>query len=133
RGQKGKQRIEPKKEEVRTRGSLNNGRIGLAAWSEGAEIDRACGDGKKDETRKHDIFPYSAGHERYTRLMRQLVIFLHVRGAADDSTWHGPLINSKFQDHEQMHADECDQQPWDNKNVQREESRKRRAGDDRAT
>src|SRR2546426_1597072 len=122
RGQKREQRIEPKKEKVRTRGSLNNRWIRLAAWSEGAKIERASSNRKKDETGKHDIFPHRAGHEWHTRLMRQLVIFLHVRGAADDSTWHGPLINSKFQDHEQMHADECDQQPWDNENVQCEES-----------
>ena len=63
--------------------------------------------------------------------MRQLAIFLQVGGAPHDASRHGPLIDSEFQHHEQVHADESNQQSGDNKNVQREESRKRRARNDR--
>src|SRR5690349_13310462 len=72
RGQKREQRIEPQEEEVRPWSSLNNGWIRLAARSEGAKVNRASSNRKKDETGKHDIFPYRAGHERYAFFMREL-------------------------------------------------------------
>src|ERR1700693_5961462 len=126
------QRVEPKEEEVGARGSLNNGWVWLAARTEGAKVNRARGDRKENETGEHDVLPDRTWHERYALLMRQLSVFLHVRGAPNDASRHGPLIDSKFQHHEQMDTDERDQQSRDYKDVQREEPRKRCAGNDRA-
>src|ERR1700726_2882133 len=84
RRQEREQRIEPKKEEVGARGSLNNGWIRLAAWSEGAKVNRASSNRENNETGKQYVLPHRARHERYAFFTRQLVIFLHVRGAPDD-------------------------------------------------
>src|SRR2546426_1455600 len=102
RGQKREQRIEPKKEKVGTRSSLNNRRIRLAAWSEGAKIDRASSNRKKDETGKQDIFPRCVREERHTLLMSEFLIFLQIRGAPNNAPRHGPFVDSQFQHHEQM-------------------------------
>src|ERR1700675_1933265 len=105
RGQEREQRIYPKKEEVGVRGSLNNGWIRLAARTKGAKINRARGDRKKDKAGKRYVFPHRARHERYALLMRQLAVFLHVRGAPNDASRHGPLIDSNLQNHELIDAD----------------------------
>src|ERR1700693_84217 len=94
RGQEREQRIQPQKEEVRTRGRLNNGRVRVAARTEGAKIDRARSDREKNETGEKDVLPNSTRHERHTLRTRQLVILLQVRGAADDAAWHWPLADS---------------------------------------
>src|ERR1700686_3171400 len=60
RGQEREQRVEPKKEEVGARGSLNNGWIRLAARTEGAKVNRARGDRKKNETGEQYILPHRA-------------------------------------------------------------------------
>src|SRR5260370_24032699 len=104
----------------------------LAARNEGAKVERAQCDWEENETGEQDILPDGAWHERYALRMRQLAIFLHVRGAPNDASRHGPLVDSKFQHHEQMDSDERDQQSRDYKDMQREEPRKRCAGNDRA-
>src|SRR6266446_236400 len=88
--------------------------------------------GKKNETGKQYVLPHRLRHERYALLMRQLAVFLHVRGAPNNASRHGPFVNSKFQHHEQMDTDERDQQSRDYKDVQRKEPRERCTGNDRA-
>ena len=41
-------------------------------------------------TGEDNVLPHCVRHERHTLLMRQFVIFLHVCGAADDASRHGP-------------------------------------------
>ena len=108
-GKKREQRIQPQKEEVGTRGSLNNRRIRLAAWTERTKINRASSNRKKNETGEEDVLPHRARHERHAFLMGEFVIFLQVGGAANDASRHGPFVDSQFQHHEQMHADESNQ------------------------
>src|SRR6202140_5682430 len=86
RRQEREQRVEPKKEEVGARGSLNNGWIRRAARTERAKVDGASGDRKKNEAGEHDVLPDRAWHERYALLMRQLAVFLDVCGAPNDAS-----------------------------------------------
>ena len=88
---------------------------------------------QKDKAGEKHVLRDRAGHKRNAIFVRQLVIFLHVRRAANDSSRHRPFVDSELQHQEQMQADECNQRSRDHEHMQREESRKRRARDDRAS
>src|SRR5271170_7436543 len=131
RRQKGQQRIQPQEEEVWTRSGLDNRGVGLAAGTEGPQVNCTEGDRKQYKTGKYDIFPDRARHERHAVFLYQLVVLLNVGGSAHDASRHGPFVDSQLQHHEQVDADESDQKSGDDKHVQREEARESRTGDDR--
>src|ERR1700722_6552729 len=107
--QEREQRIEPQKEEIRTRGGLNDCRIRLAARAKGTKVNSANSNCKKNETGEQNVLPYCIRHERDALFVCEFVIFLHVRGAADDAPRHGPFVDSEFQHHQQMQTDESNQ------------------------
>src|SRR5437879_546710 len=96
-------------------------------------MNRADSDRKKNAAGEEDVLPHRVRHERHALLVSQFLIFLQVRGAADDASWHGPFVDSQFEHHEQVNANESHEQPGNNENVKREESGQRRAGNNRAT
>ena len=65
-------------------------------------------------------------------LLRELVIFLFVGGFAHDAAGHGPFIDAKLEDHQQMETNEPDRETRNHENMKREKTGKRGAGDDRA-
>src|SRR4029077_8813549 len=87
-GQEREESIGPQKEKAGTWGSLNYGRIWLATWTKGTEIQRAHSDRQKDEAGEQYVLPHRIRDERHTLLMRQLAIFLEVGVAPDDASWH---------------------------------------------
>src|SRR5438445_10482099 len=93
-GQERQQSIQPQKEEVRARSCLDDRRIWLAARTEGTKMNRANGNRNQNEAGEQDVLPDSVRHERHTLLVRQLVILVHVGGAPNDASRHGPFIDS---------------------------------------
>src|SRR5262249_57031155 len=63
----------------------------------------------------------------------ELMIFIFVRCTLDETSWHRPFVNSEFQHHQEMEANESDQHSWNHEDMQREESRQRCSGDNRST
>ena len=62
---------------------MDDRRIGLAAGAEGAEDQGAHRDGSQDRAGEDEIFPERAGDERNAVLVRELVVLLDVRRAAE--------------------------------------------------
>src|SRR5882724_4561655 len=115
------------------RGGLDDGGVGLAAWSEGAEEDRASDDREENESGEDDVLPDGRGHEGDALALRKLVVLGETGRAAHNPSRHRPLVDSQLDDEEQVQADERDEQARNDEHVQREEARQRRAGDDRRT
>src|SRR6266852_2722209 len=107
--QERKQSIQPQKEEVGTRGGLNDRRIWLAAWTKGTKMNRTNSNCNKNETGEENVLPYRLRHERHSLLVREFLIFLQIRGAPNAATRHGPFVDSQFQHHKQVHADKSNQ------------------------
>ena len=103
------QSIQPQEEKIGTWGGLNNRRIWLAAGTKGTKMNRTNSNCNKNEPGEQNVFPHCLGYERHTLLVREFAIFLHVRGAPNDASRHGPLVDSQFQHHEQMHSDKSNQ------------------------
>src|SRR5262245_7690609 len=59
------------------------------------------------------------------------MIFAHITGALYEASRHGPFVDSQLQHHQEMKADECDQQSRNHKNMQRKETRESRSRYDR--
>ena len=131
-GRQREHRVEPEKEEIGARCGLNDRGIRPAGRAEGTEDGGDDGEREKDAAAEEQIFPDRAGNEGHAVFVRQLVILLHVGGVANDATGHGPFVDSQFQHHQQMQADERDEQPGNDEDMQREKARQRCAGDDRA-
>src|SRR5258705_3768133 len=61
------------------------------------------------------------------------MIFVFVRCALDETSWHRPFVNSELQHHQEMKTNETDQHSWNHEDMQREKSRQRCTGDNRAS
>ena len=86
---------------------------------------------EKNTAAEEDIFINGAGHEGDAVFLRELVILLDVGGFAHDAAGHGPFVDAELEDHQQMEADESDEQTRNDEDVKREKTGKRGAGDDR--
>src|SRR5258708_32646679 len=63
----------------------------------------------------------------------ELMIFVFVRCAVDETSWHRPFVNSELQHHQEMKTNETDQHSWNHEDMQREKSGQRRSGNNRST
>jgi len=94
-GQEGEQRIQPQKEKVRPRSSLDNRRIRPAARTKGTKIDRADSDRKKNETGEQYVLPHRARHERTPCLcVNSRYSCKYV--AREHTSWHGHSLIPNF-------------------------------------
>src|ERR1700733_12023145 len=104
------------------RRGLDDGWIRLAAWTEGTKIDRTGGDRNKNEAGEKNILPNRHWNERYSLLVGQVVVALQISSAPNDASWHGPLVDSKFQHQEQVQSDESNQRSGNHENMKRKKS-----------
>ena len=63
-------------------------------------------------------FAIAPGTNGTPSFVRQFVIFLHIRRAANDASRHRPFVDSELEHQQQMHADEGDQQSRDHEDMQ---------------
>jgi len=101
---------------------LNDGGIGTTGGAEGTEIGGDDGECEKDAATEEQIFPDSAGNEGDAVFVRELVILLDVGGFANDAAWHGPFVDAKFQNHEEMKTDERDEHAGNDEDMEREKA-----------
>src|SRR4029077_10880279 len=125
RRQKRQQRIEPQEEEIRPWSRLNDGRVRGSTWTEGAEYAGTRANRQHDRAGEHDVLPDRVRDERHAISMRELAILLQVRRTPNDASGHRPFADPELQHEQNVDEDERDEQPWDEEDVQREESRQR--------
>src|SRR6266403_2719288 len=133
RRQVGQQTVQPQKEVVWFGRRLDNCGIWAAGRTERTEVQSAGGHCQEDETGKEQIFPYRIWNKGRAIFFCELMIFVFVRCALDETSWHRPFVNSELQHHQEVKTNETDQHSWNHEDMQREKSRQRRSGDDRAT
>ena len=66
-------------------------------------------------------------------MLRQRLVFAFIGGSLYDAARHRPFVDSQLQHHQEMKANEPDQQSGDYEHVQREKSGEGCARDDRPT
>src|SRR6267154_3184298 len=133
RRQVGQQTVQPQKEVVWFGRRLDNGGIWAAGRTERTEVQSACGHCQEDETGKEQIFPYRIRNKGRAIFSCELMVFVFVRCALDETSWHRPFVNSELQHHQEMKTNETDQHSWNHEDMQREKSRQRRSGNNRST
>ena len=114
--------VEPEKEIIGARSGLDDGGIGTAGGAEGAEVSGDDSEREKNASAEEKIFPDSAGNEGDAVFFRELVILLDVGGFANDAAGHRPFVDAKFENHEEMKADEGDEHAGNDENMEREEA-----------
>src|SRR5882724_6259073 len=125
------QTVQPQKEVVWFRRRLDYGRVRAAGRTERTEVQSACGHCQEDESGKEQIFPYRIRNKGRAIFSRELMIFVFVRCALDETSWHRPFVNSELQHHQEMKTNETDQHSWNHEDMQREKSGQRRTGNNR--
>src|SRR6266403_3359769 len=133
RRQVGQQTVQPQKEVVWFRRRLDDRRVRAAGRTERTEVQSACGYCQEDESGKEQIFPYRIRNKGRAIFSCELMIFVLVRCALDETSWHRPFVNSELQHHREMKTNETDQHSWNHEDMQREKSRQRRSGNNRST
>src|SRR5258708_23636232 len=132
RRQVGQQTVQPQKEVVWFRRRLDDRRVRAAGRTERTEVQSACGHCQEDESGKEQIFPYCIRNKGRAIFSCELMIFVLVRCALDETSWHRPFVNSELQHHQEMKTNETDQHSWNHEDMQREKSRQRRSGTNRS-
>src|SRR6267154_4109368 len=122
RRQVGQQTVQPQKEVVWFRRRLDDGGIWAAGRTERTEVQSACGHCQEDKSGKEEILPHRIGNERRAILLGQFMVFAHVGRAFHNAPRHGPFVDSKVYDHQEMKTDEADQHRRNYEDVQRKES-----------
>src|SRR6266403_3282265 len=127
------QTVQPQKEVVWFRRRLDDRRVRAAGRTKRTEVQSACGHRQEDESGKEQIFPYRIRNKGRAIFSCELMIFVLVRCALDETSWHRPFVNSELQHHQEMKADETDQHSGNHEDMQREKSRERRSSNNRST
>src|SRR6266403_4401110 len=109
RRQVGQQTIQPQKEVVWFRRRLDYRRVWATGRTERTEVQSACSHCQEDESGKEEILPHRIGNERRAILLGQLMVFAHVGRAFHNAPRHGPFVDSKLYDHQEMKGHEADQ------------------------
>src|SRR5690242_138059 len=122
------QTVQPQKEVVWFRRRLDDRRVRATGRTERTEVQSACGHCQEDESGKEQIFPYRIRNKGCTIFSCELMIFVLVRCALDETSWHRPFVNSELQHHQEMKTNETDQHSWNHEDVKREKSRQCRSG-----
>ncbi len=132
RRKQGEQCIHPQKEIIGARSGLNDGGIGPSARPEWPEIDGASRYRGQNEGGEEQILPYRVRNKGLAILFHQLFILGRVRRAFHKASGHGPIVDAQLQHHQEMQAHQANQHPGNHENVEREKTRKRGAGNNRA-
>src|SRR4029077_16326392 len=101
---------------------LDYGRVRAAGRTERTEVHRARRDGQQNESRKEKILPHRIGNERRAILFGQFMVFAYVGRAFHNASRHGPFVDSKLYDHQEMKGHEADQHSRNYEDLQRKES-----------
>src|SRR6266403_151604 len=133
RRQVGQQTVQPQKEVVWFGRRLDNCGIWAAGRTERTEVQSAGGHCQEDESGKEQIFPYRIRNKGRAIFSCELMIFVLVGCALDETSWHRPFVNSELQHHQEVKTNKTDQHSWNHEDMQREKSRQRRSGNNRST
>lgn len=63
------------------------------------------------EAAKKQVFPDGRRYEGDAVFFRELVVLLNICGFPYQAAGHGPLIDTQFDDHQQMDGHECNEEP----------------------
>ena len=88
---------------------------------------------RRTKPAKNDVFPDGVWNERHAIFFDEFLILGGIGGALDEAAGHRPVVDAELQNHEEMHADEGDQQSGNDENVESKEARERGTGNDGST
>ena len=96
----------------------------------GPKNDGAHGDGGEHRAGKDEVFPKRAGHKRNAVGVGEMVVLLDVGRAMHEPAGHGPLVDAELENHPHVQEYEQKHRAGNDKDMQREETRERCAGND---